>query len=144
MVCVMRRALAWMVLGGLLSVGCKKPPADHPVDAYLAFARVADKKPKAGYDALSKKTRELLEARAKMLADASGGSIANDPAEIFFSRPGKAPPVGDVKVLEQTAEAAKLSVTADGKTQEVKMVREDSRWRVDLSDAVGATEAAAK
>lgn len=140
----MRPAFAALFLGGVILVGCNKPPADHPVDAYLAFARVADKNPKAGYDALSKKTRELLDAKAKMLSDASGGSIQNEPAAIFFSRPGNAAPLGDVKLLEQTAEAARISVTADGKTREVKMVREDSRWRVDLSDAVSATEAAAQ
>lgn len=124
--------------------GCKKAPADHPVDAYLAFTSSADRNPKAGYDALSKKTRELLAAQAKTLSEASGGSIKNEPAEIFFSRAGRAAPVGDVKLVEQTGDSARISVTAEGKSQFVKMVREDSRWRVDLSDVVGVTEAAAQ
>ena len=142
---IMRQALAWVVLGGLVFAGCKKAPVDHPVDAYLSFARTAERDPKAGYEALSQKTREVLAARAKALSDASGGTILNEPAEIFFSKPGRAAPVGDVKLIEQNGDSAKISVTSEGKTQEVKMVKEDARWRVDLSDVVAAsTEAAAQ
>lgn len=142
MVRMSRVSAAWVLVAGLALSGCHKAPADHPVDAYLAFTNVADRNPKAGYEALSKQTRELLAAKAKTLSEASGGSIKNDPAEIFFSRAGRAAPVGDVKLLEQNAGSARISVTADGKTQQVMMVREDSRWRVDLSEVVGAMEAA--
>lgn len=126
-------------------LGCSKKPADHPVDAYLAFARSADRDPKAGFEALSKSTREVLQAKVKALSEASGGSINDDPAQIFFSRPGRPAAVGEVKLLEQKDNVARLQVSSDGKSQEVKMVREDARWRVDLSELVGAsTEATAQ
>src|SRR6478609_9300797 len=109
----MHRAL---IIAGLLSVlaasGCSKKAetADHPVDAYLAFTKTAERDPKAGYEALSKNTREVLAAKSKELSAASGGSIVDDPAAIFFGRPGKAKAVEDVKVVEEKGDVATLEV----------------------------------
>lgn len=124
---------------GLASAGCtKQPPPDHPVDAYLAFARAAERDPKSGYEALSKKSREVLAEKTKQLSDAADGSILNEPAYVFFGRPGKAPAIADVKLVEEQGDVATLKVTAGGQVEDVKMVREDSRWRVDLTDKLVA------
>ncbi|MFL5319202.1 MAG: hypothetical protein ACJ790_06060 [Myxococcaceae bacterium] len=136
---MLRASFIAALLSLLAASACNKPQtADHPVDAYIAFTKLAERDPKAGYEALSKSTRDLLAAKSKELSAASGGSIVDDPAMIFFARPGKAKPVEDVKVVEEKGDVATLEVKSGGQVEQVRMVREDAKWRVDLADRVGA------
>lgn len=140
----MRCALVLTVVAVAVSSGCRKPEtADHPVDAYLAFTRLAERDPKTAFDALSKQTREQLSARSKELSAASAGAIVDDPAWIFFSRPGRVPAIEDVKVVEESAELATLEVKSASQVDRIRMVREDNKWRVDLMDRLNATDGGA-
>jgi len=123
-----------------LTGGCNRPNWDTPVSAYQSFLRALSKgEAELAYSALSAPTRELLAARAKQISEASGGSVRNDPAAIFFVNAAKAPPVTDLKVVSQEGEQATLAIAAGGKTHQVRMVREGGAWRIDL--ASGASPA---
>ncbi|MEW6430558.1 MAG: hypothetical protein AB1730_03525 [Myxococcota bacterium] len=134
----MRPAAAIVAL--LTLSACEKPAAATPEAAYNAFAvalRRGDTK--AAYAALSKSTRALVEARSKTLSEASQGMVKDEPALMLFQSGTRPGPLGEVKVVEQSADRAVLEVSGT----RVTMVKEDGgRWVVDLSDLY-ATKAGA-
>lgn len=135
-----RSTLIGWPLGLLVVYACARPTpvVQGPDEAYSSFARLAQRDPRSAYEMLSKRTRELLSARAKELSGAADGSIVDDPIELFFSRPERPAPLGDVKVLKAEGDRAVLEVTAGGKAGQVEMVKEDSKWSVDLYEQAAA------
>ena len=126
-----------LALAVTLPAGCNRPRFDTPTDAYRSFHRHAQKGELAqAYEALSTPTREALAARAKAVAAASGGSVKNDPVALFFSNVSRPADVSEVTLASEQGDAATLSVLSSGERRTVRMVRESSGWRVDLSQAL--------
>jgi hypothetical protein len=120
-----------------LAAGCNRPRFDTPTAAYESFARAIQK---GDYDvawsALSSGTQRLLSDRAREISAASGGSVREDPAALFFVERVRAPPVSEIKLAREEGDSAALAVTAGGVTREVRMVKERGGWRIDSEQAL--------
>ena len=126
-----------LALAATLPAGCNRPRFDTPTDAYRSFHRHAQKEELAqAYEALSTPTREALAARAKAVAEASGGSVKDDPVALFFSNVSRPADVAEVTLASEQGDAATLSVLSSGERRTVRMVRESTGWKVDLSQAL--------
>jgi hypothetical protein len=124
---------AALALAALLALAaCEKPPATTPEAAYQAFAialRRGDTK--TAYAALSKSTRDAVEARSREMVAASQGLLKDEPALMLFQSGTRPGPMGEVKVVEQSETASVLEVSGT----RVKMIKDEAgRWVVDLSD----------
>jgi hypothetical protein len=113
---------------------CNRPRFDSPKEAYLSFTRALQKGDVAvAYGVLSADTRKELERRAKDISDASGGAVPNNPTSLFVNISQRAPSVTEVKVLKEEGKTAVLSVSAGEKVQQVRMVKEEAGWKLDLA-----------
>ncbi|MBF5044726.1 hypothetical protein FGE12_20165 [Aggregicoccus sp. 17bor-14] len=126
-----------LALAGSALTGCHRPRFDTPVDAYRSFHRLVQRGELAqAYDVLSTPTREALARRAHALAEASGGSVKDDPVALFFSNVSRPADVSEVTLAGEQGDAATLHVVSSGAARTVRMVREPSGWRVDLSEVL--------
>jgi hypothetical protein len=120
----------------LVLLACQRPPsavAAGPDEAYRAFAAaVRAGQGKVAYAALSKRSRDGIEARSQEVAAGSGGLIKDDPTALTFSTGLKPKPIDAVKVLNATDALATLEVSAGGQVTTVTMVKEEGRWLVEL------------
>jgi hypothetical protein len=94
----------WALLVPLLflSLGCNRPRWDKPDEAYRSFASAVRRgEVKIAWEALSADTRKAAEARSKEMAQASGGSVKDEPMLMFFASGYKPLPQGDVKVAKE-------------------------------------------
>ena len=120
-----------------LAAGCNRPHFDTPAAAYDSFARAIQKGDyQVAWSALSSGTQQLLSDRAKEISSASGGSVRDDPAALFFAEGARAPLVSEIKVVREEGDSAVLAVTAGGTTREVRMVKERGSWRIDSEPAL--------
>ena len=117
--------------------GCNRSSFATPVEAYRSFHRHAQRGEQAqAYEALSTPTREALAVRSRSLAQASGGSVKDDPAALFFSNVSRPADVAEVTLESEQGDAALLRVVSSGASRKVRMVREPGGWRVDLTGAL--------
>ncbi|MFZ5471596.1 MAG: hypothetical protein ACOZIN_19395, partial [Myxococcota bacterium] len=108
---------------------------DTPEAAYSSFSSAVQRQDfRLAYQALSAKTRKVLETRAVEISKASGGAVRADAALLLFTHNEKPAPLTEVKVLHQKAGATTIAATSSGQTREVQMVYEEGRWKVDLAD----------
>jgi hypothetical protein len=124
-----------LLLTVLLALGgCNRVRFDTPVNAYTSFLGLVQTReyPKA-YAALSQATRDALTARAEAVAKASGGSVKPEPLELFFANVVPPSDVTGVTLLREEGDVATVRVLSSGQPSEVRMVREASGWKVDLS-----------
>jgi hypothetical protein len=128
-----------LVIVTLLALsGCNRPRWDRPDEAYKSFSSALRRgEVKTAWEALSADTRKAMEARSKVVAEASGGSVKDEPMLMFFASGYKPLPQGDMKVAKEEGQSAVVEVTiADGgATQSQRMVKEGDRWAVDLTEA---------
>jgi hypothetical protein len=113
------------------------------VSAYNALALHAEKQEyKKAYAGLSSGTQEILERRAKLLAEKSGGAVTGNAAELFFSAnlqfasASQLLPADQVQILTTDGQKAQLRVTSRRGAQDLTMVREGSSWKLDLTEAL--------
>jgi hypothetical protein len=119
------------LFGLAVAAGCDRLKSEDPVDAYLAVSRAVQKGDlKDAYGAVSQKTRQALDARAHEIATLSDGGVHDDPAAMLFGQVGHPPPVGEVTLARREGDVAVLKVNGS----EVRMVREDGAWKLDLVD----------
>lgn len=139
----MRGAMSFSRRTGLLlwlwlPLACSLQRGDGPGDAYRAFARAARKGDLTkAWGGLSARTREELERRARALEKASGGAVKDDPAALFFY-PGaqRDEKITGVEVLSLGSGTAVIRVTTGQRSRELKMVKEQAAWRLDLADTL--------
>lgn len=126
---------SFLIIALALTFACNRPNWADPVNAYLSFARAVQKSDvKTAWGALSAESQKLLTERSKEISTASGGSVAEEPAALFFALRPSAPPVKEVKLVKEEGNVAFLSVVPEqGPAQEVRMVREESGWKLDVS-----------
>ena len=129
---------AFLPLAALaLAAGCNRPRFDTPTAAYESFARAIQKGDyEVAWSALSAGTQKTLSDRAREISAASGGSVKDDPAALFFAQGARAPLVSEIKLVREEGESAVLTVTAAGATREVRMVKERGGWRIDSEPAL--------
>jgi hypothetical protein len=131
-------ALPILVLA-LLALGGCRIRSDTPRDAYMAFHEdLRKQKLKEAYAALSQKTRDELSARTQALKEASGGTMKTEPHELLFANytpPGDVD-VADVTLVREEGNEATVRVLSSGQTREVRLVREASGWKIDLSESL--------
>jgi hypothetical protein len=107
------------------------------VTAYNALATQVEKgEYRKAYERLSTPTRQLLEARAKALHADSGGALKDDPASVFFSSNTQVASPDDIRLVSDDGRRAVLHVRSRRGEQDLVMVREDSSWKLDLTEAL--------
>ncbi|CAM3095828.1 hypothetical protein G4177_16830 [Corallococcus sp. ZKHCc1 1396] len=124
----------WLLLALLALGGCNRLQPDSPVGAYQTFHRHVQRGelPKA-YAGLSQPTQSNLKAQAQKVSEASGGMVKPEPLALFFANVPVPPDVQEVSLLRQEGDVATVVVRSAGRSGEVRMVREPSGWKVDLS-----------
>lgn len=129
--------LPLLVLALLALGGCGKAQFSTPKDAYTAFhAHVKRGDYKAAYAALSQGTKAALTARSQELKDTSGGKVDLEPYELLFMNSAPPADVTDNTLVREEGDVATLRVVSSGQAREVRLVREASGWKVDLSDSL--------
>ncbi|MFL5356811.1 hypothetical protein [Archangium sp.] len=130
-------AMSLLLLALLALAGCNRPNYETPVKAYQSFLQSAQRgDDKKAYAALSQPTQELLQARAQAAATASGGAVKADPVAFFFAN---VPPPADVTQVSPSGEeggVATVSVKSSNGTSQVRMVREPTGWKIDLTQSL--------
>lgn len=128
--------LWWLLIGGIFA--CERPAARRPEElAYQAFAEAVRRGDSAAaWGTLSQRTRQLMEAKAKVVSEASAGVVKDEPALMLFQSGTRPSPAGEVRVLESDGGTAVIEVSVSGRPHRVVMVRESDRWMVDLSDVL--------
>ena len=121
-----------------LLFGCNRPSWSTPEAAYASLARAAQKgEQQVAWGALSEESRKKLEQRSTALAAASGGALQDDPRALLFGSAPPAAPIDGIKQVRQDDRVAILAVSAaGGASREVRMVKEEGGWKLDVSDAL--------
>lgn len=131
--------LGWLLLLGFAAcenVGTRTP-AEAAYGRFVEALRQQDA-PRA-WASLSTRTRSSMEARAKAVADASFGTVKNEPALMLFQTGLRPRTPSEVRTIEGDGGTAVLAVRVGDKTSRVRMVLEDGRWAVDLPDVLSET-----
>ena len=126
------RALALVPLLALLP-GCAREQGPEAV--YRALVRaVAEREADKAWPLLSTASQKRLDARAREAAARAPGVVpASGRALLLGDAALASPAVKSVEVRSQDAERAVLRVEEEGRApREVLLVREGSRWRVEL------------
>ncbi|NVJ06963.1 hypothetical protein HUW63_17135 [Myxococcus sp. AM001] len=114
--------------------GCNRPRFGTPQDAYTSFHRLVKRgELQQAWGALSKPTQDALAQRAQVVGAASGGEEKPEPLALFFANVPPPPDVTEVSLVREEGDVATVLVRAGGNSHEVRMVREPSGWKVDLS-----------
>ncbi|WNG20114.1 hypothetical protein [Cystobacter fuscus] len=125
----------------LLSVlplgGCNRPSYETPVRAYQTFLRAVQRgDEKTAYSALSQPTQEALKQKAQTVANASAGAVKADPVAFFFANVAPPPDVAEVTLAGETGDTAQVNVVFSQVQKQVRMVRETSGWKIDLTQSL--------
>ncbi len=112
--------------------GCNR--VSTPQDAYRFFHQQVRKGVLTkAWEVLSKPTQDLLAERARAVSAASGGTEKPEPLALFFANVPPPPDVTEVSLVREEGNEATVLVRSPGGNHEVRMVREPSGWKVDLS-----------
>lgn len=124
--------LALLALGG-----CNRANYETPVNAYKSFLQSAQRgDDKKAYGALSQATQDQLQARAEAAARASGGAVKADPVAFFFANVPPPADVTEVSLSSEEGDVAKVSVKSSNGTSQIRMVREPTGWKIDLTQSL--------
>jgi hypothetical protein len=130
-------AMPLLVLALLALGGCGKTQFTTPQNAYTSFhEHVKRGEYKKAYAALSQGTRDALTARAQALKETSGGKVDAEPYELLFMNSAPASDVTEITLVREEGDVATVRVLSSGQAREVRLVREASGWKVDLSDSL--------
>ncbi|MET0405099.1 MAG: hypothetical protein ABW123_21975 [Cystobacter sp.] len=118
-------------------VGCNRPSYETPVRAYQTFVRAVQRgDDKTAYASLSQATQEALQVRAQGVAQASSGTVKADAAAFFFANVVPPPDVTEVSLAAETGDTAQVNVVFSNDRKQVRMVRETSGWKIDLTQSL--------
>ena len=131
--------------------GCQKAPPTTPDATFRVFTEaLAKSDAKSAFAMLTQKSRAGLEAKSKALAEASTGTVKDEPALLAFRTPIQASPVISITVVQSDDAKAVLEVKTcrlaldasracppGADVQErVTMMKEAQRWAVELPELV--------
>ena len=124
--------LALLALGG-----CDRSSALPPDKVYQSFLeQVRRGDEKKAYALLSQPTQQALQARAEAAARASAGAVKADPLAFFFANVPPPADVTEVSLLSEEGDVAQVGVVSSGVESQVRMVREPSGWKIDLTKSL--------
>lgn len=124
--------LALFTLGG-----CNKANYETPESAYESFLNhVKLGEDRKAYAVLSQPTQQALQTRAEAAAKASGGAVKADPVAFFFANVPPPADVSKVSLSSMEGDVAKVSVNSSSGTSQVRMVREPTGWKIDLTQSL--------
>ena len=132
-------AMPLLVLALLALGGCGKNQftTATPQDAYTAFhEHVKRGEYKEAYAALSQGTQRVLTARAQALKETSGGKTDLEPYELLFMNSAPPADVTEITLGPVEGDVATVRMLSSGQPREVRLVREASGWKVDLSESL--------
>ncbi len=135
----MRRPLAALLGAAAVALAPACHGREAPDDAFRAFtAAVIAHRADDAWSRLTKESQEAMTAAAaKVAALSPKGSVPTDPKQLLFGEDvGLAQPVDEIKVEDEKGAAATLEVVTGPSHHEVHMVREDGRWKLDLTDGL--------
>ena len=120
----------------LLALGaCNK--IQPPQKVYEDFhAKVQQQQYREAYGLLSASTQQAIDARVQKLKEASGGTLKDEAYEVFFANSFPPPDVTEVTLVSEGGDVATVRVLSSGTNREVRMVREASGWKLDLSESL--------
>ena len=123
----MRMRAIWALLLGVYASACHAPP--QPDDAFRAFvAAVASHQSDLAWNLISRDSQSAMTPK---------GEFPTDPKAMLFGEDASlARPVTGLKILEQSADSARVEVVTGTETHTVHMVREDGRWKLDLTEGL--------
>jgi hypothetical protein len=131
------RPLPVLLLLLLALGGCNRPRYDTPVDAFRTFHRHAQRgDARAAYASLSLPTQQALQERAQAVAQASAGVVRADALTFFFANVPPPADVTEVTLLSEEGDVAMVGVVSSTGMNQVRMVREPSGWKVDLTQSL--------
>jgi hypothetical protein len=131
--------------------GCQNAPPTTPEGTFRVFADALKKHDvKTAFSMLTHKSRSVLEAQSKALAEASKGAVPDQPAQLTFFTPNRTSPLVSIAALHSDDVKAVLEVTTcrlgldksgacppGANVQErVIMMKEAQRWAVELPELV--------
>jgi hypothetical protein len=129
-------ATSFLVLA-LLALGACNKSQPAPGEVYKSFhAKVQQQQYKEAFAMLSLPTQRAIDERVQKLKEASGGTLKSEAFEVFFANSVPPPDVTEVTVLREEGDVATVRVVSSDKSREVRMVREPSGWKIDLSDSL--------
>jgi len=129
-------ATSFLVLA-LLALGACNKSQPTPKEVYESFhAKVQQQQYKEAFAMLSLPTQRAIDARVQKMKEASGGTLKSEGYEVFFANSVPPPDVTEVTVVPGEGDVATVRVVSSDKTREVRMVREPSGWKIDLSDSL--------
>jgi hypothetical protein len=133
-----RSAFALFALAALgLCAGCPPARSDDPVEAYQAFVKSVQKgEAKAAWGFLSTATRAEVEAHTHALAIASDGGVRDDPGALLFASLQRPEAVSEISLERRDDSVATVRVSTASQTAEVRLVKEEGAWKVDLTDTL--------
>lgn len=149
MKCLRMRLLPLVVV--VLLAGCQKAPPTTPDGTFRVFSEaLAKSDAKSAFAMLTQKSRSVLEAKSKALAEASKGTVKDEPALLAFRTPTQAAPVIsitvaqaddtkavlEVKTCRQALDASRACPAGADVQERVTMMKEAQRWAVELPELV--------
>jgi hypothetical protein len=125
--------LPWLLL---VLGGCELFQSGTPAQAYKDFHGLVRKSEYSkAYGLLSRASQEALTARAQAITHATDGGVKPEPPSFFANVPLPLD-VTEITLLREEGDVAVLRVLSSGRSSEVRMVREASGWKVDLSQSL--------
>jgi hypothetical protein len=109
---------------------------ESPDDAFRAFTlAVTSRQQDLAWSHLSHESQEAMKAsRDKAAALAPKGTVPDDPRDLLSGEDvSLARPIDDIKIVDEKGDVANLEVVSGGEKHPVRMVREDGRWKLDLT-----------
>jgi hypothetical protein len=129
-------ATSFLVLA-LLALGACNKSQQTPDEVYKSFhAKVQQQQYKEAFSMLSLPTQRAIDERVQKMKEASGGNLKSEAFEVFFANSVPPPDVTEVTVSPGEGDVATVRVVSSEKSREVRMVREPSGWKIDLSDSL--------
>ncbi len=120
----------------IATFGCLPAPTNSPEMAYLSFTDALSKGDTTkAWNLLSNPTRTKAEERSKSISLASKGVVRDEPRSLFFQGIRADQPGRVVKVTADAATAVLKVASASG-VREVKLINDNGKWFLDLSDSL--------